>query len=189
MGMTKEQFSVIVKGMKAVYVNEKFIPDKNSFDVWFALLQDLDYKTCTMAVQRWMQTSRWMPTVADIREMALNNTTESVDSGQAWEMARDSVRRYGMMRKEEALAGLPTDVAEAVNRFGWRDLCDMEADEVMASRAQFLRIYQQIADRNKQTSQMSPNLKAMIAKHNQEVLGCAQEETNGKAIGMQQQEK
>lgn len=169
--MTKEEFSILVKGMKAVYVNEKFIPDKNSFDVWYALLKDLEYQQCAMAVQRWMQSNKWLPTVADIREMAMDNVGESpMDSGQAWELARESVRRFGMTRKSEALSWLPDNVAEAVSRFGWNDLCDMESDEVMASRSQFMKIYQQIADRQKGMNQISPSIRNFIENKSRKLL-------------------
>ena len=44
MGMTREEFAVLVKAMKAVYSSENFIADKDAFDVWYGLLKDLPYE-------------------------------------------------------------------------------------------------------------------------------------------------
>ena len=38
--MRKEEFKILVKAMKAVYADPKFIPDQYAYDVWFAMLED-----------------------------------------------------------------------------------------------------------------------------------------------------
>ena len=47
--MTREEFSIIVKGLKDVYTQQTFIPDKDAFNVWYELLKDIDYANCNMA--------------------------------------------------------------------------------------------------------------------------------------------
>ena len=42
--MDREEFKVLVKGMKAVYAQPTFIPDQDAFNMWFALLGDLSMK-------------------------------------------------------------------------------------------------------------------------------------------------
>ena len=39
--MEREEFKILVKAMKAVYAQPTFIPDKDAFDVWYGLLQDV----------------------------------------------------------------------------------------------------------------------------------------------------
>ena len=48
--MDREQFSILVKAMKAVYSDPKFIADKDAFDVWYELLKDLPYMVCQTAI-------------------------------------------------------------------------------------------------------------------------------------------
>lgn len=58
--------------MKAIYAQPTFIPDAYAFKVWFSLLEDLDYKDASAAIQKHMQTSPYPPTVADIRKQIVD---------------------------------------------------------------------------------------------------------------------
>ena len=68
--MNKEEFTKLAKGMKAVYTSQNFLPDSDAMKVWFAMLQDLDYKPTSIAVQKYMMTNKFPPTIADIREFS-----------------------------------------------------------------------------------------------------------------------
>ena len=49
--MEREEFKILVKAMKAVYAQPTFIPDKDAFDVWYGLLQDLPYEQAKMCIR------------------------------------------------------------------------------------------------------------------------------------------
>lgn len=66
--MTREEFKTLVKGMKAVYAQPTFIPDQDAFNVWFELLKDIPYQQANVAIQKYMLTEKFPPTIADIRE-------------------------------------------------------------------------------------------------------------------------
>lgn len=68
--MTREEFKTLVKGMKAVYAQPTFIPDQDAFNVWFELLKDIPYQQANVAIQKYMLTEKFPPTIADIREKA-----------------------------------------------------------------------------------------------------------------------
>ena len=69
--MTKDEFKILCKGMKAVYPQSTFLPDADAFKVWYSLLQDLDYTIAQAAIQKYILTNKFPPTVADIRECAV----------------------------------------------------------------------------------------------------------------------
>lgn len=69
--MTREEFKTLVKGMKAVYAQPTFIPDQDAFNVWFELLKDIPYQQANVAIQKYMLTEKFPPTIADIREREL----------------------------------------------------------------------------------------------------------------------
>lgn len=69
MGMTRTEFSILVKGMKAMYSDTSFIADKDAFDLWYSLLDDLSYDQVSFAIKKHMQTSVYVPKVADIRRL------------------------------------------------------------------------------------------------------------------------
>ena len=65
--MEREEFKILVKAMKAVYAQPTFIPDKDAFNVWYGLLQDLPYEQANLAIQKYMTSERFPPTIAEIR--------------------------------------------------------------------------------------------------------------------------
>ena len=102
--MTREEFKTLVKGMKAVYAQPTFIPDQDAFNVWFELLKDIPYQQANVAIQKYMLTEKFPPTIADIREKA-TQIVESVDSSmselEAWSLVRKAVRNSGYHSVEE----------------------------------------------------------------------------------------
>lgn len=49
--MTREEWAVLVKAMKAVYTSPSFLPDQYAFDTWYGLLKDLDYKLLSFGLK------------------------------------------------------------------------------------------------------------------------------------------
>lgn len=68
--MTREEFLILAKAMKAVWTDPKFLPDKAAFDVWCQMLSDVPYKEASIGLSAYMKTSKFPPTIADIREKA-----------------------------------------------------------------------------------------------------------------------
>ncbi|MBQ2801943.1 MAG: hypothetical protein IJF03_11235 [Lachnospiraceae bacterium] len=62
--MTKQEFATLVVGMQAMY-GEDFIGTEEALDVWYALLHDLDYQILSKALQPYMLTNKFKPTVAE----------------------------------------------------------------------------------------------------------------------------
>lgn len=77
--MTKEEFKILCKIMKAVYPQPTFLPDAYAFKVWYELLEDLDYTVAQAAILKYILTNKFPPTIADIREYAV-----SVRTGEKW---------------------------------------------------------------------------------------------------------
>ncbi len=160
MGMTREQFGILVKGMKAVYTSERFIPDQNSFNVWYQLLGDLDYNMVNIAIQKYMLTEKFPPTIADIRGMAADTFSPVLDWGEGWEEVGRAIRRYGMYREQEALDSMTEITRRVVRRLGFKSLCTSENET--ADRSNFRQIFEQEAKRSKEDSLMPERIREMI---------------------------
>lgn len=157
--MIRDDFKFLVKGMRAVYPQETFIPDSFAFDMWFELLGDLDYHICGLAIKSYMATGKFPPTIADIREKYAEisqRRTESWD--EAWGTVLMAIRKYGYPREEEALESLSERTRNVVKRFGWQNLCASEKIEV--ERSNFRDAYNTEAKRDKVTSVIPPQIKA-----------------------------
>ena len=102
--MEREEFKILVKAMKAVYEQPTFIPDKDAFDVWYGLLQDLPYEQANLAIQKYMTSERFPPTIADIRTKAteiIAPAEESMSELQAWALVQRALRNSGYNSEEE----------------------------------------------------------------------------------------
>lgn len=149
--MERDQFKILCKGMKAVYTQETFLPDADAFNIWFSLLGDLEYPVLNAAIQKYMLTNKFPPTIADLRELATTIRAGDVpDWGEGWEKVMKAIRYFGYMRETEALQTMDELTQTCVKRLGWRNLCMSENNN--HDRANFRMIYEQLTERKKKES-------------------------------------
>lgn len=160
--MTRDEFKILVKGMKAIYSQPTFIPDQDAFNMWFALIGDLPYDVCNVSIQKYMITNKFPPTVAEIREMAAEVVNgETISWGESWERALAAIRRYGYMNPGEALDSLDPLTRKCVESIGYMTLCTSE--NIMVERAHFQKIFDIYAKREQRKKQMPLQLQEAIS--------------------------
>lgn len=143
--MTREEFSYLVKGMKAVYSSDRFIQDKDAFDVWYGLVGHLDYQIASMAVKKHIMTSPYPPTVKDI----LDNTRGPEESeGGAWDEVRRAIHNgiYGAEAEFDKLS----DLAKAAvgSPASLREWATMPSDQVeTVIQSHFVRRFRTLQER------------------------------------------
>jgi hypothetical protein len=161
--MTREEFKVLVKGMKAVYAQPTFIPDQDAFNMWFALLGDLPYEVCSVAAQKYMLTNKFPPTVAELRELCSGVVNgDPLTWGESWERALNAVRKYGSYNKQAALNSLDSITRKCVESIGYMELCMSE--NIMVERAHFQKIFEVFSKREQTEKQMPLGLQEAITK-------------------------
>lgn len=176
--MEREEFKILAKGMKAVYTQPSFLPDAEAFNVWFSLLQDLDYMVAQAAIQKYMLTNKKCPTIADIRELATSvSIGEKPLWSDGWEEVLMAIRKFGSYREEEALESMTETTRRTVQRLGFKNICMSE--NIMADRANFRMIYEQIADREHTAKQIPMKLNNLIESLQQKGMD------NGKLLEFQ----
>lgn len=160
--MTKDEFKILAKGMKAVYTMPSFLPDTDSLNVWYSLLQDLPYEVCNVAIQKYMMTETKIPTIADIR-----NLCTSVVAGEkplwsdGWDEVMRAMRRYGSYNEVEALESMSEITRQCVRRLGYQNLC--RSEEIGVDRANFRMIFEQIANREYEKAKLPSGMQQLIA--------------------------
>ncbi len=163
MGVTREQFAVLTKGMKAVYPQAVFIPDQDAFNVWYSLLQDLDYEVLSRAIQTHMMTVKYPPTIAEIRAAATK--TEEMTELEAWSIVRKALGRSGWHAEEEFLK-LPEEIKQVVrephNLQHWSQMGNSEVESVVQSN--FMRSYRAVLARNRQANALPDKLRPALPK-------------------------
>lgn len=160
--MTKDEFKLIVKGLKSVYNEQNFIATQAAFDIWYDSLKDLSYRDLSFAAQKYIQTGHFAPKPADLREIVASARTSVADYGDAWMNVMNAIRRYGYMREKEALDSLDPVTRRAAENIGWQNLCMSESPET--DRANFRMIYERLASREQEREQISPAVQQIMTQ-------------------------
>ena len=156
--MTQQEFLTIVATIKAAYPNSNVMPDKNSMNVWYTMLKDLDYKYVHIAITDHISNNKFAPAIAEIREKCASLTSVPVkDWGEAWESVLMAVRKYGYMQEAEALESMDEITRKCTKRIGFGNICTSE--NITADRANFRMIYEQEASRQKSDNQLPLGIK------------------------------
>lgn len=166
--MTRDEFKILVKGMKAVYAQQTFLPDKDAFDMWFALLQDLPYKLANVAIQKHMLTEKFPPTPAEIREKAaqmIEVPETEMSELEAWALVRKAIRNSGYHAQEE-FDKLPETCREAVgNAANLEEWAKMDYEKVESvGQSHFIRNFRTAVLRIKEEQRLPEQMRKLISE-------------------------
>jgi len=151
--MDKKEFAIFASALQTYYPKENLLPNNEAMELWYRQLQDIPYKVAEIALNKWVATNKWSPTIADIRECSAEITQgELPDWGQGWEQVLRAIRQFGMYRAGEAMASFDELTRQTVERLGFRDICLSE--NIAQERANFRMIYEQLAERKKKQAQI-----------------------------------
>lgn len=158
--MTKSEVVELVAVLSASYPSASLA--ERTVLVYEQMLEDLDCSAASAAVARLVQTSKWLPTIAEIRGAAYELAAVPRRlAGEAWGDVLSEIRRTGSY-------GIPRFVdprtAECVRLMGWRNLCLSENDA--ADRARFADLYDGLTERAMREGQVSPALALPAPKGN-----------------------
>lgn len=161
--MTREEFKILVKGMKAVYTHPSFIPDQDAFEVWYKMLEDLEYMVASNAVKMHIQTSEKEPTVAAIRKCAARILGDGCELNEmaAWQMVLKAMRN-SIYHADEEFAKLPPTVQKAVVSPGqlreWAMAEDVDGTWMNVTQSNFMRTYRAELSRENEARKLSPDI-------------------------------
>jgi hypothetical protein len=162
--MNKEEFAKIVKGLKSVYTEPTFIPDQYAFDVWYALLKDLDYQTVSKGTQKYMMSSRYTPKPSDIREHCMEFMQEpELNEMEAWSLVSKALRN-GYYGAEQEFEKLPPLVQRAVGQpSNLRQWATTDIDSIEnVIQSNFQRTYRAVLNSNKDKQKLNSNLRQQL---------------------------
>lgn len=112
---------------------------KEQIAIWYELLKDIDYSIINKAVQKIMLTSKFYPTIAEIRSNCLELVQGHKKSGmEAWGIFRQYVNLYSTSDDYQRLKKDHPDVYDLVKSVGGRELLMGNASFV---RPEFERMY------------------------------------------------
>ena len=119
-------------------------------------LGDIPDEVLTAAIKSLILTSKFPPTIAEIREEAeriyrIASGKQIPTAGEAWNEALKAVREYGYYQKPKFSSPL---IEEAVRRFGWEELNMQPMNTIGVARGQFMKIYDSVASERRGTKRI-----------------------------------
>lgn len=118
---------------------------------WRALLSDLDDSVFLRAMMVVCQGAELYPgtNVAALVRKAAAQFAQNAHplAGEAWGEVKRAVRQYGYYREPQFSDPL---IAEAIRALGWQDYCSSRIDDEPSWRAQFIRLYESMCEREQE---------------------------------------
>lgn len=159
--MNSKQFSDWADALKTYYPREHLFPNDQSMSLWYQMLKDLDYNDAVKALQRWVATERWSPSIADIRGMVNQMSDSTVgDWSSAWDEVTRAINRCGIYRESEALDSMSETTKECVKAIGWKNICNSE--EIGVERGHFRTMFEQRNQRIRTTKSIPDWLRSPV---------------------------
>lgn len=161
--MTRQEIAVLVALAAG---NHPHVQDLGATaDLWLMMLGDLPFDVAKTALGKVLATSRFFPTVAEIREAAASLRPAGAPEPElAWAEVLDQIRRVGAY-------GTPVWSHPAVGRAaealygGWLKLCENLMTETLGvDRAHYMRIYATLAQREREAALLPPAVREMAAQ-------------------------
>lgn len=161
--MDKQEFGFFASALRTYYSKESLLPNNQAMELWFRQLQDIPFPVAEAALNKWVATNKWSPSIAEIRELAAEIRNGKLsDWGEAWEETCKAIKRFGFYRPKEALESLSPLTRKTVNLLGWNNLCLSE--NVTADRANFRQCYETVAKREQENNVLPLPLQETIKR-------------------------
>jgi hypothetical protein len=172
--VTREEFSNIAKGMKAVYSRDKFMVDKDAFDVWYMLLAEYDYKDVSQAVKSYMSTEKFPPVPADIIDKMhkVHEIPNEMSELEAWNKVYKAICNSSYHAQEEFdnLPPLIQKIVGSPNQLSEWGRCDIEEVNTVI-QSNFMRSYKAKSSQQKEFNRLPSDVKQQIALEMNSVIG------------------
>ena len=136
---TKTTFAQIAQVLRSVYFKAAISDD--TWLAYFMALADIPDESLIQAVSEHIAHSDEFPTIAGLRRLALAGNHPA--PGDAWGEAARQMQEVGRYRTPAFSHPLITQAVDQIG--GWQALC--ESDNLVADRAHFLRIYEELVRR------------------------------------------
>lgn len=172
--MTRAEAAKLVLLVVTSYPNyDKFKDDQaiiDMTDLWAMMFESDNGAVVGMALKKHIATSKWPPSVAELRELMLEiQHPELVAPDKAWLAVSDLLYTEGQFNHGDLHSQLPPLVARAVESIGWGNLWEMSRSCYVGGkpgmdRVAFIQQYTPMYEREKQRAMTPAMLTEQIDK-------------------------
>lgn len=135
-------------------------------DIWKQLLADIPPEILKAAALQHIATSKWFPSIAELRALAREIIYPSRLCGvEAWGLVKREIHRVGIYGKPKFDDEF---IAVAVKTLGWDSLC--MGDHEPSNRARFIACYDALVQREEKQMALLPQVRNVIEHLDQLLL-------------------
>lgn len=164
--MTFKEFGKLADAIKTYFPRDNMLPTDTAMELWYDMLKDMDYQSAYIGLKNHVATSKFAPTIADIRNGEVISQPQELNEMEAWSLVSKAIRNSGYNSAEE-FAKLPPLVQKAVGLPGqlrtWA-LDENYNEEVVSSN--FIKCYRNELARQRELQKMPQNVRNLIGKAN-----------------------
>lgn len=139
-------------------------------EVWLEMLGDLPLDQLKAATTKLMATSKFCPSIAEVRAAALSVRSDLTEKTgeEAWGLVLDGISSWGGYRAPQFNDPLIERAVQCTAR--WPDLCSAQMDDMPSHRARFIAAYDSIHRRVVEGYLLPDSLKRQIAECRKDFL-------------------
>lgn len=143
--MNKEKFVGILSGAGKLYGKEL---DKETMEMWLSFFKDNTMEEFKQAMNEHIKTSRYFPTVADIKErIAANQVADMPKAEDEWNKIINLIHKYGSYQMDKALKEMSDYTRYIVSHIGYIRICNSDSDEQIWNKKTFIEEYNDLKDK------------------------------------------
>lgn len=94
--MTREEFATFTMALKTYFTKEKLLPNTQAMELWYGQLKNLPIAIAQMALQKWVATNKWSPSISELFSMVEKihwEAYEITSNRPVFEMLSDAERK------------------------------------------------------------------------------------------------
>ena len=144
---------------------------KSTVALWETMFADDDFKLVSLALEKHMATSKWPPSIAELREIMADITLPGLLApDEAWLAVKKLLSLHDHLYGKAA-DYLPLPIAQAVDTVGYDQLKDLSraaaqgrSNKVGLDRVAFLQAYEAIRSRTREQAALPAKVQARLDK-------------------------
>lgn len=67
--MDKREFATFTMALKTYFPKEQLLPNTQAMELWYGQLKNLPLSIAQMALQKWVATNKWSPSISELFNM------------------------------------------------------------------------------------------------------------------------
>lgn len=141
-----EDFKILMKALKTAFPSPNFLQDEYAFNLWHTTLQDIPYPTLNRAVQSYIMSNHFPPSISDIRQIAYDLDSPADDlAGEEWAKLMKALGHAGSPEASNYWNRLPAITKEIVGGFSeYKEWANTPTVELMSvQRPMFIKRYEE----------------------------------------------